>query len=95
MENPKRYRVNPVVSFHDEGDDGALLYNPDTDDSAIINSTGRAIWNLLTTPRTLDEITAHVTATFRNVSADQAANDATQFIEALSPDFVMEVSCNV
>jgi hypothetical protein len=95
MENPKRYKVNPVVSFRDEGDDGALLYNPDTDDSAIINPTGRSIWNLLATPRTLDEIAAHLTATFRNVSGDQAAKDATQFIEALSPDFVLEVSGNV
>lgn len=95
MGNPKRYQVNPVVSFRDEGDDGALLYNPDTDDSTIINPTGRTIWNLLATPRTLDEIAAHLTATFRDVSTDQAENDVTQFIQALSPDFVLEVNGNV
>ncbi len=94
MENPKRYQVNPVVSFRDEGDDGAILYNPDTDDSTIINPTGSAIWNLLATPRTLDEIAAHLVAAFRNVSTDQALKDAAGFIEALSPHFVLEASSN-
>lgn len=94
MENPKRYQINPVVSFRDEGDDGAILYNPDTDDSTIINPTGRTIWKLLTTPCTLDEIAAHLLATFHNVSVDQALKDAAQFIEALSPDFVLEAISN-
>ena len=40
----KRYAVNPAVSLREELD-GALLYNPDTDEVLLINGTGRLIWD--------------------------------------------------
>jgi hypothetical protein len=58
----------------------------------IINPTGRVIWALLSTPRTVDEIAAHLVATFCSVSPEQAAQDAAQFIQALLPDFMQEVN---
>jgi hypothetical protein len=80
MTPDKCYQANSVVSCGDEGDEGAILFNPDTDDTMIVNPTGRAVWAFLAAPRSMDEIAAHITATFRGVSAERAAQDAAQFI---------------
>jgi hypothetical protein len=88
---PKRYQANSVVSCADEGDDGALLFNPDTDEAVAINPSGCALWNYLCVPRTMEEITAHLAATFRDVHVEQAVQDADKFIHALMPDIVLEV----
>jgi len=57
----KRYRANPVVSLREEFE-GALLYNPDTDDVILINKTGRLIWDAVATPQTLEAISAYLAA---------------------------------
>ena len=90
MSESKRYQVNPVVSCGDE-EDGAVLFNPDTDDTAIVNLTGRALWAFLATPRTVDEMAAHLVQTYRDVQTEQAAQDAAQFVQSLTPDFLLEV----
>jgi hypothetical protein len=91
MNAPKRYTANPMVSCGDE-EDGAFLFNPDTDDTAIVNLSGRALWALLAdSPRTVDEMAAHLVAAYRDVSTEQAAEDAAQFVQALAPDFVLEI----
>jgi hypothetical protein len=90
MSESKRYQANPVVSCGDE-EDGAVLFNPDTDDTAIVNLTGRALWAFLETPRTVDEMAAHLVQTYRGVQAEQAAQDADQFVQSLRPDFLLEV----
>jgi hypothetical protein len=89
--NPlKRYVANPVVSCGDE-EDGAVLFNPDTDDTVIVNLTGRTLWAFLETPRTVDEMAAHLVQTYRGVQAEQAAEDADQFVQSLLSDFLLEV----
>lgn len=82
----KRYAVNPAVSLREELD-GALLYNPDTDDVLLINETGRIIWEIIARPSTSEEIAAHLEANTEdavNVYADVVA-----FIESLLPDFAV------
>lgn len=91
MNAPTRYMAVPDVSCGDE-EDGAVLYNPDTDDTAVINPTGRVLWAYLETPRTVDELAAHLVASFRDVSVEQAAEDAARFVEDLTPGFVAEVA---
>jgi hypothetical protein len=85
----KTYRANEVVSCVDEGEDGAMLYNPDKDDTVLLNSSGRSIWALLAAPRTLEEITGHLVALYPGVTREQARQDAEQFIQSLTPDFVV------
>ncbi|MBN2537950.1 PqqD family protein [candidate division WOR-3 bacterium] len=85
----KTWRANAVVSCVDEGEDGAMLYNPDKDDTVLLNPTGRAVWTLLAAPRTLDEIAAHLAGNWPDVTAEQARKDAEQFLDALAPDFVV------
>jgi len=82
----KRYAVNPAVSLREELD-GALLYNPDTDDILLINGTGRLIWDAITRPQTTAEIAAYLEA-----NTDGAVNvhaDVEAFIESLLPNFVV------
>lgn len=85
----KTYRANEVVSCVDEGEDGAMLYNPDKDDTVLLNPSGRSIWALLATPRTLAEIAGHLVAAYPGVTLEQARQDAEQFIRSVVPDFVI------
>ena len=87
--NKTTYRANEVVSCADEDEDGALLYNPDEDDTVLLNPSGRSIWALLAAPRTLDEIAGHLTATYPSVTREQAEQDADKFIQSLLPDFIL------
>jgi hypothetical protein len=91
MHSPTRYMANPAVSRGDEHD-GAVLFNPDTDDTSIVNLTGRALWTFMETPRTIDELAAYLVKTYRGVSTEQATQDATQFIQSLAPDFLLEMN---
>jgi hypothetical protein len=85
----KTYKANEVVSCVDEGEDGAMLYNPDKDDTVLLNPTGRIIWALLSVPRTLDEIAGHLAAAYPGVTREQARQDAEQFIQSVVPNFII------
>lgn len=89
MSEPRRFRANPDVSCGVE-EDGALLYDPDTDVGTVVNPSGRALWAFLETPRTLDEMAAHLVATYSDVTPEVALRDATRFVESLMPDFVRD-----
>lgn len=91
MDSLTRYMTNPTASCGDEHD-GAVLFNPDTDDTIIVNLTGRALWAFLETPRTIDEMVTYLVETYRDVSAEQAANDVTRFVQSLAPDFLLETN---
>jgi hypothetical protein len=85
-----RYTTNPVVSCGDEKD-GAVLFNPDANDTAIVNRTGRALWAFLETPRTVGELANRLVEMYKDVPTEQAMEDAAQFIESLTPDFILEI----
>jgi len=87
--NKTTYRANEVVSCADEDEDGAMLYNPDKDETLLLNPSGRSIWALLAVPRTLDEIAGHLTATYPSVTREQAMQDADKFVQSLLPDFIL------
>ncbi len=91
MNAPIRYQANPDVSCGDE-EDGAVLFNPDTDDTAAINTSGRLLWAFLAEPRTVDELAAHLIETYQGVGAEQAEADTAAFVESLTPDFLIEVN---
>ena len=85
-----RYQAQPVVSCGDE-EDGAVLYNPDADETAVVNLSGRDLWAFLETPRTVDEMAAYLVSSYSDVTLEQASEDATAFVESLLPDFLLEV----
>ncbi len=91
MNKENRYQANPDVSCGDE-EDGAVLYNPDTDNTSIINLTGRELWSLLETPRTLKEMVDYLLQKYSCVSAEQASEDIQLFVETLTPDFLLKIN---
>ena len=73
---PTTYKANPIVSCRIEAEEDAILFNPDTDNTCILNGTGIAIWQFLGTAQSEDEICKHL--------ADQ--DDEAQDRESLLPD---------
>jgi hypothetical protein len=88
-----QYLANPDVSCRIEGpDDGALLYNPDTDKALVINPVGLTIWQFLNQPRTNAEIVGHLQTEYEGVPLDQVAQDLAAFFQKLLPGgFIGEV----
>lgn len=76
------YIVNPDVSCREEGPDGALLFNPDTDQVVVINITGLLIWEALEAANTRDGAVAAVKERCDNVP-DEVADDVNAFIDEM------------
>jgi hypothetical protein len=92
MSDTRRYLANPEVSCREEGPEGALLFNPDTDTTLVVNSTGLLIWQALGQPRTPDEVVAYLLETCDDVPAERVATDVDEFIQKLQPGgFIGEV----
>ena len=80
----ERYMANPSVScLHTPR--GTALLNPDTGERATINDVGRLIWEVLSRPRTLHQIVAHVVTACRDAPAEQVRADAGAFLATLEP----------
>lgn len=77
------YMVNPDVSCREEGPDGALLFNPDTNDVLVINVTGLLIWQALTTPRRAAQTIEALKRQCENVPEEAVAQDVYEFMEQL------------
>jgi SynChlorMet cassette radical SAM/SPASM protein ScmF len=88
MSSIQRFQAGTAVSCFEEGREGALLYRPDTDETVVLNRTGRIIWSFLKTPHTLEEITGHIVATYPKVPSEQARQDVTRLVESLAPDII-------
>ena len=87
--------ADPVVSCRTEGEDGALLFNPDTDNTIMINSTGLSVWTFLAQPRTIDDIVSHLITLFGgNLDYSAVRQDVEAFIPELAPDFISEVDAD-
>ena len=56
MSPSARYRVNSPKVIHQTVDDEAIIINLDTGNYYSLNVSGTALWNLLSTGMTLDEV---------------------------------------
>lgn len=75
---------NPDVVLREEDpDEGALLFNPDTNQVKVINTTGLFIWQQCGVARTLDEIVAEVQKGFDEVPSEQVAQDVKEFVDGM------------
>ena len=92
MSTQTSYKSNPIISFKDEGDEGAVLYNPDTDKVVIINAVGTAIWQFIEQPRTANKIVAMLIENFSEVDEVKAHEDLKQFIGGFEEGFIDEIS---
>jgi hypothetical protein len=87
-----RYQANPVVSCRVEGKDGAILFNADTDNTTLINTTGLFCWTCLEHPGTLEELVTQCVKNYAGVP-DHAAvqKDIESFLLELVPEYILEV----
>ena len=78
-----KYSINPDISCRIEENDGALLFNPETDAVNVINPIGLAIWQSLEYPKCKKEIIEYLLDTCEDVPEDQVAQDVNDFIDKL------------
>jgi len=75
------YRCNPDVVLREEDEDGGLLFNPDTNQIKVINSTGLLIWKQFKKQQGLETVVASLQETFEGVSHDEIKTDVQVFID--------------
>ena len=78
-----RYVQNPDVNLREEDEDGALLFNPDTDRVQLLSRTGLYIWKLCVEARTVNEIINAFKADFDEVPEDDVTADVEEFLEQM------------
>jgi hypothetical protein len=71
---------NPDVVLHEEDPDGALVFNPDTDQIKVLNQTGFFVWRLCDGGHDMERIIARVRETFDGVPEDQVLVQVQDFV---------------
>lgn len=90
-----RYQGNPGVSCRIEGDEDAILYNPDSDNTILINHTGIAIWQFIRNPRTEDEIARYLRDFFNNKpDPETLKQDIGEFLTILGEEYCTKTPVN-
>ena len=78
-----QYIVNPDVSCREESLEGALLFNPDTDDVLVVNITGLVIWQTLVQPRTRPQVVEALLVRCEDVPTDEVRDDVDTYLNQL------------
>ncbi|MBW1768040.1 MAG: PqqD family peptide modification chaperone [Deltaproteobacteria bacterium] len=91
-----QYIQNPDVILKEEDTDGALIFNPDTDQIRVLNPTGFFIWQLCDGSRDLDGITLAVNNFFEAVPRDQVSGQVKEFVnEMVAAGFIGTVEDDI
>jgi hypothetical protein len=78
-----RYARNPDVGLREEDEDGGLLFNPDTNQVQVVNTTGLFIWKLCDGSHDLKAIVGAMLEEFEGAPADEMEKDTKEFIDAM------------
>jgi hypothetical protein len=79
----KKYVQNPVVNLREEDDDGALLFNPDSNRIRLLNNTGFFIWKLCASEKSLDELADAVRQEYIDAPKEQLDEDMKNFLDEM------------
>ena len=74
---------NPDVVLAEEDEDGALVFNPDTDRIRVLNRTGFFIWQLCNCSKDMAGIVSAVREAFEAVPEDQVSKQTEEFIDEM------------
>ena len=77
------YRCNPEVVLREEDPDGGLLFNPDTNQVKVVNTTGLFIWKRCDGKHSLAEIAAALQEAFEDAPAEAVQQDVEEFINGM------------
>jgi phage baseplate assembly protein gpV len=78
-----RFLRNPDVVLREEDEDGALLFNPDTNQVKVINPTGLFIWQHCDGQNGLGGIVKSLMEAFEDAPANQVSQDVQEFLEGM------------
>ena len=81
--NLVEYIKNPDVVLREEDIDGALLFNPDTNQIKVLNTTGLFIWKLCEKKHNIANIIKALKNSFDQVPDDKAAEQVKSFINEM------------
>jgi hypothetical protein len=87
-----RVAINPDVSCRVEDDEHALLFNPDTDNSVLIDRSGLLIWRYIKEPRSVADIVEYLESYFSGCPVpDTIRQDVEAYLHDMIPEFVEEI----
>jgi hypothetical protein len=85
--------INPDVSCRIEDEEHALLFNPDTDNSVLIDRTGLLIWKYIDKPRSIADITTYLRTSFSGCPVPETLRqDVEAYLHDLIPEFAEELT---
>lgn len=73
-----RYQARQAIVYRPEGDDGAILFDPDTGRAQVVNAAGSFVWERLDGAGSLNESCAEIAEGFAGIPADHTALAADQ-----------------
>jgi hypothetical protein len=79
----KLYLCNPDVVLREEDPDGGLLFNPDTNQVKVVNTSGLFIWKLCDGKHSLAAIVAAVQEAFEDAPPETVAQDVVEFVNGM------------
>ncbi len=88
----QRLLCNPDVVLREEDEDGGLLFNPDTNQVKIVNTTGLFIWKQFKEANTEVKVAEALLKNFEDASAEVVQTDLKEFLqEMIQTGFIGEV----
>ena len=86
-----QYLCNPDVVLREEDEDGGLLFNPDTNQVKVVNTTGLFIWKQFTALNRFDAVAEALMSNFEEATAEVVQADLKEFLdEMLQSGFIGE-----
>jgi hypothetical protein len=87
-----KYKQNPAVNLREEDEDGALLFNPDSNRIQLLNNTGFFIWKLCSEGKTSLELSEAVRQEYSDVPDEQVNEDVKQFLDEMAEIGFIEIA---
>jgi len=75
------YIRNPDVVLREEDADGALLFNPDTNQIRVLNTTGLFVWKLCDGSQGQPGFVAAMQESFDQVPEDQVTAQVAEYVD--------------
>ena len=82
-ERPRVYLQNPDVVIREVDEEGALLFNPDTNHIRVLNRTGLFLWNLCEKGSDLSTMVAGLQEAFDQVPEGEVAGQVEGYLADL------------
>jgi hypothetical protein len=88
-------RRNPDVVLREEDPDGALLFNPDTNQIRVINATGLFIWKQCDGKKDLPAIISALKNTFDDVPEKEVTGEVNAFVDDMRANGFLGVPAGI